>query len=56
MPAISDDVTLTGPGANLLTVRGGGTGAYNLFTVNGSKNATFSGLTLSNGNYGISQR
>src|SRR5262245_48404981 len=52
---ISDSVTITGPGANLLTVRrdsGATTPQFRIFTINGAGvlNVTISGMTISGGN------
>jgi hypothetical protein len=51
--SISDDVTINGPGANLLAVRRGdavGISAFRIFHISPSRNVTISGLTISNGN------
>jgi CSLREA domain-containing protein len=53
LPDISDNVTVTGPGANKLTVRGPGTQSVRLLTVAGDRSLTMSGLTFSNGIDGI---
>ncbi len=51
LPAINDDVKITGPGAKLLTVRGTGSGTA--FTISSDKTATMTGLTIANWNTGI---
>ncbi len=48
--ALSHNVTITGPGANLLTVSGGGT--VTVFIINSGVTASLSGLTIANGNSG----
>src|SRR5262249_45247988 len=48
LPELNGDLTITGPGANLLTVSGAK--SYRLFTIiNSDTTAAISGLTLSNG-------
>jgi uncharacterized repeat protein (TIGR01451 family)/CSLREA domain-containing protein len=50
MPNIDDDVTISGPGANVLTViRDASASAFRIFAVNGGKTVTISGLTISGG-------
>ena len=57
LPNISDNVKISGPGANLLTVQGGGgadpSDSFNPFIINTGKSLNISGLTISNGNSGI---
>ena len=57
LPTLRQNVTITGPGANRLTVQPMTQGAFDIFTVNSGVSATVSGLTISNGvrsifNYG----
>lgn len=50
---INADVTISGPGANLLTIRRSstiGTSAFRIFHISPARNVTISGLTISNGN------
>lgn len=50
---INADVTIIGPGANLLTIRRSGvvgTSAFRIFSIPPARNVTISGLTISNGN------
>jgi hypothetical protein len=47
LPAITSNVTITGPGANLLTVSGGG--VYEVFNINSGVTANLSGLTITSG-------
>ena len=49
LPDISDDGTINGPGANVLTVRRDTGGDYRIFNVTSPGAVTFSGLTISNG-------
>jgi hypothetical protein len=49
---ITKNLTITGPGANLLTVQrstAGGTPEFRIFTINPGKVVTINGLTISNG-------
>jgi Bacterial Ig-like domain (group 3) len=49
LPALSQNVTITGPGTSSLTIQGGGsTSNYNAFSVNSGVTATISGLTIAN--------
>ena len=51
LPAITGNVTITGPGANLLTVSGGNSSLVgSVFVVNSGVTASLSGLTIANGN------
>jgi CSLREA domain-containing protein len=53
LPNLSNNLTIAGPAANLLTVRrsfAGGTPNFRIFTINSGKNVTISGLTITNGN------
>ncbi len=49
LPAISESLTLNGPGALSLTVRRNTGGDYNIFNINGGVTATIAGMTISNG-------
>src|SRR5215207_6035360 len=49
LPLLSSDMTIQGPGANVLTVRRDTGGAYRIFTVGTPATVTISGLTISNG-------
>ncbi len=53
LPNLSDDITLSGPGANLLTVQPAVANAFNIFQVNSDNTANISGLTIGNGQSGI---
>lgn len=48
LPIITDDVTVSGPGAGALTVKRTGSAPFRIFYVGGA-DATFSGLTVSGG-------
>src|ERR1700686_1396515 len=53
LPDITSDMTINGPGANLLTVQrstAGGTPNFRIFTVPSNRVVTISDLTMSNGN------
>jgi CSLREA domain-containing protein len=51
LPDITSDVTISGPGAKVLTVKRNTGGNYRIFTVNGGGvNLTIDGLTINNGN------
>src|SRR5207302_3758754 len=53
LPDLSSDMTIAGPGANMLTVQrsaAGGTPEFRIFTINSGKTVSISGLTISNGN------
>lgn len=51
LPDLSTDMTISGPGANVLTVQRNTGGNYRIFTIGaGIVNVTISGLTISNGN------
>jgi CSLREA domain-containing protein len=50
LPDITEDVTINGPGASLLTVRRDTGGDYRIFKVTTGGTVTFFGLTVSNGN------
>jgi len=51
LPDLSTDMTISGPGANILTVQRNTGGNYRIFTIGaGIVNVTISGLTISNGN------
>jgi hypothetical protein len=50
LPAVTGNLNLVGPGANMLTISGGGSQSVGtIFTVN-SPNAAFSGITISGAN------
>src|SRR5262249_41173080 len=50
LPALSGDITITGPGANLLTVSRDNTPrSFGIFSIKGGATAAISGLTISNG-------
>jgi hypothetical protein len=52
---LSADVTITGPGANVLSVQGGGSSSlsfFSVFTVDQGVTAALSGLTVTGGNSG----
>src|ERR1043166_1082255 len=49
LPNINADVTISGPGANLLTVRRDTGGDYRIFTISNTATAHISRLTISNG-------
>jgi CSLREA domain-containing protein len=51
LPNLSSDVTITGPGAKVLTVARNTGGNYRIFTIaSGNNNVTIDGLTINNGN------
>jgi hypothetical protein len=55
LPNLTSNVSIQGPGANLMTVRRSTGGDYGVFTVVSSVTASVSGLTISNASgYGIS--
>jgi len=49
LPDLSSDMTIQGPGANILTVRRDKGGDYRIFTITAGQTVTISGLTISNG-------
>lgn len=49
LPNLDTSVSITGPGASLLTVRRDAGGEYRIFTVTGGATVTISGLTVTNG-------
>src|SRR5262245_12656859 len=49
LPALSTDIDIQGPGANLLTVRRDSGGDYRIFNVGSGDNVGISGMTVSNG-------
>jgi len=49
LPDLSSDITITGPGANLLNVHRNTDGLYRIFTIDSGVTAAISGLTVSNG-------
>src|SRR5262249_44255663 len=49
LPALTHDVTIAGPGANLLSIERGGIASYRFFEVQFGVRATLSGLTLIGG-------
>jgi hypothetical protein len=50
LPPIDDDVTITGPGANQLTIDGAG--SYQPFDINAGNTVTITGVTITSGNGG----
>jgi hypothetical protein len=52
LPVIPDNVTMSGPGANVLTVTRGAAPAFQIFTINGptAQSVTFGGMTVTGGN------
>jgi hypothetical protein len=55
LPDIANGVTITGPGANKLTIKGGGAASdFSVLTVNSGISAVLSGITISNGNHSLS--
>jgi CSLREA domain-containing protein len=55
LPDISQSLTITGPGANLLTVRRNTGGDYRIFTINSGQTVNFTGLTIANGSLPASE-
>ncbi len=55
LPAISENLTITGPGANLLTVRRNTGGDYRIFQINSGVSVDLTGLTISNGSVPASE-
>lgn len=53
LPIIAKDLTINGPGANLLTVRRDTGGDYRIFTVNPTATVSLYGLTIANGKNGF---
>jgi hypothetical protein len=51
LPGIADDVTITGPGADVLAISGNS--AYAMFNVSSGKTLTLSGLTFTENKSGI---
>ena len=49
LPAINNNLTINGPGANLLTVRRNTGGDYRIFTINSNRVVTINGLTITKG-------
>jgi CSLREA domain-containing protein len=50
LPDLTDDVTITGPGAKLLTISAqGSVGNYAVFTIDANNAVTLFGMTISNG-------
>jgi len=49
LPPIFDDLTITGPGADLLTVRRDTGGDYRIFTVTAAGTVTLANMTILNG-------
>jgi CSLREA domain-containing protein len=49
LPNLSSDMTIQGPGANILTVRRDTGGDYRIFTIGEGQTVVISGLTISNG-------
>lgn len=53
LPDVSGNLTVTGPGASLLSVRrstAGGTPAFRIFTISPGRTVAISGLAIANGN------
>jgi len=53
LPDLTTNMSITGPGASLLTVRRSAGGSYRVFHVTATGFATFSGMTISDGTGGI---
>lgn len=49
LPLINNNLTINGPGANLMTVRRNTGGDYRIFTINFNRVVTISGLTITKG-------
>ena len=49
LPDLMSNITINGPGANLLTVRRESGGDYRIFTISSGATVAISGLTISNG-------
>ncbi len=50
---LTANVTIVGPGAKALAVKGGGAGSnFNVFTIDASATAVISGLTVTGANHG----
>lgn len=49
LPLINNDLTIHGPGANLMTVRRNTGGDYRIFTINLNRVVTINGLTITKG-------
>jgi len=49
LPLINNDLTINGPGANLMTVQRSTGGDYRIFTINFNRVVTVSGLTITKG-------
>lgn len=52
LPNLTANMTINGPGANLLTVRRNTGGNYRIFTNNAGQTVTINGLTIQDGNAG----
>lgn len=52
LPDLTTDMTITGSGANVLTVRRNAAASFRIFTVRGNSTVRISGLTMTNGNQG----
>ncbi|HEY3662515.1 MAG TPA: choice-of-anchor Q domain-containing protein [Chthoniobacterales bacterium] len=50
LPSLAANITIQGPGANLLTVRRNTGGNYRIFNVNSGVNVNLNDLTIANGN------
>src|SRR5205807_2869587 len=50
LPDITSNMTITGPGANVLTVKRNVAGTFRIFFVHNGATASISGLTVNNGN------
>ena len=55
LPAVSADVGITGPGADVLIVRRNTGGDYRILNVTAAGTVTFSAMTISNGNAPLSE-
>lgn len=49
LPLIDNNLTINGPGANLMTVRRNTGGDYRIFTINSNRIVTMAGLTITKG-------
>ncbi|MEP7343121.1 MAG: Ig domain-containing protein [Acidobacteriota bacterium] len=49
LPLINNNLTINGPGANLMTVRRNTGGDYRIFTINFNRTVTVTGLTITKG-------
>ena len=49
LPDLSDDVAISGPGANVLAIKRDAVAGFRIFTISSGKTVTISGLTITNG-------